>query len=1158
MSTANIATSKIVPDTLRIKPYYNQWDENDNYMSIVFRPGYAVQATELTQIQTILQNQIERFGNHIFKNGAKIIGGSITLDNSAKHINLQTQYAGTDISVGDMAANVITHASGNAYVQAYVVGTKSPTSDDPPVVVIKYLTGNEFESGTTIKTESNTYANIATSNSSGAATTASISEGIFFINGYFVKVPEQTIVVDKFSDQANARIGLEYTNDIVTSSSDTNLLDPAQESSNYQAPGANRLRINFDLTTRSLDSEDDDTFVEFMRVENGQIKSEVIYTEYSALGDTLARRTYDESGSYTVRPFLLNIINHPTDDTALQALLDPGKAYIEGYEYESIAQQAITIPRARANSSVNNYDIPMNYGNYVIVGDLRGIFDFSTASLADVHCVPYSSVNAASNTAYTSTKIGTARIRSITYEGGSNTANANTRTYRMSVFDTAFANLTSNVSTATSNALTAYEAANTNKFSDIADAYKGATLRIYTSTNGASSSDTLRVSGYNGTTKTFNTASSFAATPNNNFQFSIDYDFAQAESFMISANTPGSPSARANANITTSNKVDGASTGDAFLSETTFNSLVFPFPQNFIKPASITDQSFQYLKKMAVTFTAGTATATLSSYPDETFNGSGGSGTSSSVLDNFLVIPDTVSAAVLELSSVSISLGVATITSVASFTGAATVYAVVNINSGTNSQQKTKTLTTANSTHFVGGAANGIFVSSTGTMNVYLNAGQTVIASPTRVPDTDMSLFVSDVKEIVKIYDLAGASVPANGTSILAYSDVTNRYVFDSGQRDSHYDHASIRLKPRVSAPQGPLVVCYNWYDHTASGDGTGYFNVDSYPNVANTAGYTSVPYYTKSDGTVLSLRDCIDFRPKRQNASNTYPGYTVQTFRVPVPNENFQADYQYYLGRKDYLVMTRNLNSPFTLLEGESGLFPQWPRIMEGAMILYKISLDPYTLTPANAVINFVENKRYTMRDIGRLETRIENLEYYNTLSLLEKAVTDLSIMDSDGLERTKYGVLVDNFSTFGSGDIDNIDFSVSIDRDIGGILPRQVNVEGKLYPATLTDTKTLGEKTTLDYTEQVAISQTSATKWVNIQPYIFADYIGNITMDPPADNWIDVVEAPDVVINTGDVNADLLANNSTNQTRANTRNNAFTTVNNLPQRRFGTRVRR
>lgn len=1158
MSTANIATSKIVPAETRITPYYNNWDEDKNYATILFRPGYAVQATELTQIQTILQNQIERFGNHIFKNGSRVLGGDISIDTGVTHLNLQSQYANTDIDVSSFVGNVITHSSGNSYVQAVVVGAKDATSNDSPVIVVKYMTGNEFIEGTTIKTSSNTYANVATSNANGSATMVSVSEGIFYINGYFVKVPEQTIVVDKFTTQANARIGLEYSNDIIDSSADTTLLDPAQEASNYQAPGANRLQINFDLAIRSLTSDDDDTFVDFMRLENGVLKTEVVYPQYSALGDTLARRTFDESGSYTVRPFLINVFEHPSDDTALEVRLDPGKAYVKGYEYESISQQTLTIPRARANSAVNNYDIPMNYGNYLIIGDMRGSIDATVGQLVDIHSVPYQFANLVSNTGYTSTKIGTGHVRSIQYEGASNTTNANTRTYRVSMFDTRFANITSNVVSATANGILIFDTG-VNKFSANSEAYTGATLRIIPSAGGAAAAETLVISRYtaNATEKTINTSTNFATTPNAATQFSIDFDFKMAESLMISAYTNGAPSNRANGNITIASKADNDANGDAYLAENTLDSLLFPFPQNFIKAGSIVDQGFQYIKKIAVTFTAGSTTATLGTYPAETFNGAGGTGTSSAVLSNFIVIDDT-SGRVIPLASIGIALGVATITaSDGTQAGAATVYAVINLNSGQNILPKSKTLFSANSTHLVLPTSNGSFIQGSTNTTVYLTAGQATIQTPTRIPDVDMSLYVSDVKRMVKIYDLAGAALPGAGSSLTGYTDVTSKYTFDTGQRDSHYDHASIRLKSRVPAPQGPLVVCFDWYEHVAGGtsDTLGYFSVDSYPDTANTAGYAAVPTYTKQNGLTYSLRDCIDFRPKRINASNASPHYTVQGLRVPVPNENFQADYQYYLGRRDYIVMTTNQDAPFTLIQGESSLFPQEPRAMDDAMVLYKVYVEPYTLGTANAILQFVDNRRYTMRDIGVLEHRIENLEYYQTLSLLEKTVSDLSITDSDGLERTKYGILVDDFATFGSGDIDNPDFSISIDKVFGAALPRQNIVEHKLYVSSGSNYKTLGEKTTLDFTEKELASQLTATKFVNVQPYLFADFIGTIIMDPPADIWIDTVEAPDVIINLGEVNADLVANNVTNQNRANTRNNAFTTVNNMQLTQFGTR---
>ncbi len=183
-----------------------------------------------------------------------------------------------------------------------------------------------------------------------------------------------------------------------------------------------------------------------------------------------------------------------------------------------------------------------------------------------------------------------------------------------------------------------------------------------------------------------------------------------------------------------------------------------------------------------------------------------------------------------------------------------------------------------------------------------------------------------------------------------------------------------------------------------------GYFSVDSYPY------YSNIPQYTSaSSGQTYDLRDCIDFRPRRQDNSNTSPGYTLQGFRVGVPNEEFSADYQYYLARKDKIVLTKD--RVFSVIQGVSALDPVPPRHPEGSMVLYNLTVPPYTASPANIVVKYVENKRYTMRDIGSLEKRIENLEYYTALNLIEKDAEMMSIKDVNGLDRTKNGILVDSF---------------------------------------------------------------------------------------------------------------------------------------------------
>ena len=61
-----------------VSPYYDDFAENKNFHRVLFRPAFAVQARELTQSQSILQNQLERFGDHVFKQGAMVIWSVIS------------------------------------------------------------------------------------------------------------------------------------------------------------------------------------------------------------------------------------------------------------------------------------------------------------------------------------------------------------------------------------------------------------------------------------------------------------------------------------------------------------------------------------------------------------------------------------------------------------------------------------------------------------------------------------------------------------------------------------------------------------------------------------------------------------------------------------------------------------------------------------------------------------------------------------------------------------------------------------------------------------------------------------------------------------------------------------------------------------------------
>ena len=60
------------PKSFSLSPYFDDYDENKQFLRTLFRPGHAVQGRELTQLQTILQQQVSRVGDHLFEDGSQV------------------------------------------------------------------------------------------------------------------------------------------------------------------------------------------------------------------------------------------------------------------------------------------------------------------------------------------------------------------------------------------------------------------------------------------------------------------------------------------------------------------------------------------------------------------------------------------------------------------------------------------------------------------------------------------------------------------------------------------------------------------------------------------------------------------------------------------------------------------------------------------------------------------------------------------------------------------------------------------------------------------------------------------------------------------------------------------------------------------------------
>ena len=103
---ANVTTD------FNVTPYYDDYDEDKQFLRVLFRPGFAVQGRELTQLQTILQKQSSRLGDHIFKDGSKVLGGEVTLDTEVTFLKLTTADTATDFSSSIISDTSVTVGAG--------------------------------------------------------------------------------------------------------------------------------------------------------------------------------------------------------------------------------------------------------------------------------------------------------------------------------------------------------------------------------------------------------------------------------------------------------------------------------------------------------------------------------------------------------------------------------------------------------------------------------------------------------------------------------------------------------------------------------------------------------------------------------------------------------------------------------------------------------------------------------------------------------------------------------------------------------------------------------------------------------------------------------------------------------------------------------------
>lgn len=320
-------------------------------------------------------------------------------------------------------------------------------------------------------------------------------------------------------------------------------------------------------------------------------------------------------------------------------------------------------------------------------------------------------------------------------------------------------------------------------------------------------------------------------------------------------------------------------------------------------------------------------------------------------------------------------------------------------------------------------------------------------------------------------------------------------YVFDNGQRDNYYDECKIQYigSEDYSTSTNDWEVDLIYWNHNETDANYDYYSVNSYDSTY----YADIPYYQG-----VKLSDVVDFR-KKKNSTHQFPIDPNGLIEI--------SSLTHYEGRIDKVLV--NSVGEFSVAKGLPSLTPIASDTSKDSMALYELNVPAYTESIDDIDVKYLDNRRYTMKDIGGLERRIKNVEYYTSLSLLERETLDKGIFDASGNQRFKNGILVDSFFGHNIGNPRDNDHKCSIDA-AQGILRPQFEMNNTLLKTT-TSAELNSDIIELDYTENTLINQPLASISESVNPFDLADWQGFVKLDPTTDEWKETNQRPDIVIN-------------------------------------------
>jgi len=1269
---------------INVSPYFDDFDETKGYQRVLFKPGTPIQARELTTLQSILQNQVEKFGKHFFKEGSMVFPGQIGYDSEYSCIQIDDTHLGIPVSsyidkfIGKSIKGELSGVT--AVVENYITNTESENNNYTLYVKYKSSSDTNFTDKTFIDGEnlislenvdytlSSVRANtsFATSiiyGSVGKGSAAKIEEGVYFIRGFFVTVPKQIVILDQYTNNPTYRIGLLIDEEIAVASNNYNdLFDNAQGFSNYTAPGADRLKITTTLIKKEIDDFNDQDFVELMRVVNGELIKFADKSNYNLIRDEMARRTYDESGDYYVRPFDITVKESLNDRIGNNGIyysnqktkqgnipsknlscisISPGKAFVRGYEIETVSNTIVDLEKPRTSERVENASIPFNIGRQILLNNVYGSISVGLTTEVSLYNDRTTTPGFSSGT-----KIGVARLYDLKLKNAAY-SDASTQ-FESSLYDIqTYTTLTINTklsqtapayvqgknsgakgylvsSVSSSTTLVLYQVSGSFIVNEQLKINGSDSSRTITSIKEYSLSDVHQIVA-NGSASGIGTftadpllsRSLFLAEPGSQFTITgngsgISTVTTSNQNFYVGINVGDIVSyTKQGEDVPTYNKVSAisASPKSLNLAQTTSVSGICSgllpsetITVNDFKVVSLdilnSRNAFLYAKLnnlrvsnldlsgsdiifkksyniSAGEFSDGTWSATLESdtsltfepFDEEDYNLTFYDGTVA-VLDNQKLVP---SGRTISIQNITANSGSAILTATLKRINTKTRKKVYNRCSSLTIDKTSSGVSTSTSgltTSTVYGlrvedeeislnvpdveSVIGIFESSSSSIPtlpsiaiIDLNSnilnsikGERIVGSNTGAV---ASLVTNDGSNQVKLVYLnenifsVGETVTFEESQISGVVDsvqigdknIRSNYILDEGQRAEYLDFSRIIRKPQVLAPTKKITIIYNNYTIDSSDNGD-FVGVNSYDNDRYEYNISSV------DG--ISLSDIIDLRPRVSAYSGTKSPFEYESRlfsgqnssrNIFAQNKAINLSYDYYLPRIDKLFLSKD--GSFIVNKGVPSLQPKLPNNLDSCLEVATIRLPAYLSRSESVITTLTTHKRYTMKDISRLEDRLSNVEYYTSLSLLETDTQNLTIRDATTkLDRFKSGFFVDNFKSYNGGQISNLDYKSSIDVANGLLRPSHYTTsidlllgsEAVIGVGTLSNPnadlrfvsdlgspniKRVGDVVCLNYSEVEYVKNQFATRSENVNPFNVINWIGSIQLNPSSDTWIE-----------------------------------------------------